>query len=329
MATMKTLTIEGKLYKVIDQEARNRGLNDDIKEALLNCFNHVAWTDENGQQYVDALEEALTNVVSLDSISATFIQGSAVIYSTDSLDDLKQYLTVFANYTDNTSDVLTGYTLSGSLTAGTSTIIVSYGGKTATFTVTVTANEVTSISAVYTQSGTVYDTDSLDDLKADLVVTASYSNGTSEVVTNYTLSGTLEEGTSTIMVSYGGKTASFTVTVSHTASSHTVTLSSIVDSSLDGKYFNGNGVPSNSRDGYHVSNYVEVAEGTDITFSNRLTYKDLASCDLVWYDSTQNILSTVNITTTAWETFTAPENAVYFRVAFAEQDLNYTVTYYY
>ena len=30
-----------------------------------------------------------------------------------------------------------------------------------------------SISAVYTQSGTVYDVDLLDDLKADLVVTAS------------------------------------------------------------------------------------------------------------------------------------------------------------
>lgn len=71
-----------------------------------------------------------------------------------------------------------------------------------------------SISAVYTQSGTVYDTDSLDDLKDDLVVTAHYSDSTTETVTTYTLSGTLTEGTSTITVAYGGKTTTFDVTVS-------------------------------------------------------------------------------------------------------------------
>lgn len=73
---------------------------------------------------------------------------------------------------------------------------------------------LTNISAVYTQSGTVYDTDSLDSLRTDLVVTAHYSNSTSEIVTAYTLSGTLTEGTSTITVSYGGKTTTFNVTVS-------------------------------------------------------------------------------------------------------------------
>lgn len=72
-----------------------------------------------------------------------------------------------------------------------------------------------SISAVYTQSGTVYDTDSLDSLKTDLVVTALYDDQTTETVTTYTLSGTLTEGTSTITVSYGGKTTTFNVTVSH------------------------------------------------------------------------------------------------------------------
>ena len=72
-----------------------------------------------------------------------------------------------------------------------------------------------SITANYTQSGTVYDTASLDDLKPDLVVTANYSDGTSQTVTTYTLSGTLEEGTSTVTVSYSGKTATFNVTVSH------------------------------------------------------------------------------------------------------------------
>ena len=80
-------------------------------------------------------------------------------------------------------------------------------------TATAAAAPLVSITATYTQSGTVYDTDSLDSLKPDLVVTANYDNGTSEVVTNYTLSGTLAEGTSTITVTYGGKTTTFDVTV--------------------------------------------------------------------------------------------------------------------
>lgn len=74
---------------------------------------------------------------------------------------------------------------------------------------------LTSISAVYTQSGTVYDTDSLDSLKTDLVVTAHYSDSSTATVTTYTLSGTLTTGTSTITVSYGGKTTTFSVTVTY------------------------------------------------------------------------------------------------------------------
>ncbi len=75
--------------------------------------------------------------------------------------------------------------------------------------------ELASISAVYTQSGTVDTQDSLDSLKADLVVTAHYSDSTTATVAanDYTLSGTLTVGTSTITVSYGGKTTTFSVTV--------------------------------------------------------------------------------------------------------------------
>ena len=74
---------------------------------------------------------------------------------------------------------------------------------------------LSSISCVYTQSGTVYSTDSLDSLKADLVVTAHYSDGTSDTVLSsaYILSGSLDSATSTITVSYDGKTTTFTVNV--------------------------------------------------------------------------------------------------------------------
>lgn len=73
--------------------------------------------------------------------------------------------------------------------------------------------DLVSISAVYTQSGTVYDTDDLDSLREDLVVTAHYSDSISETVTTYTLSGTLTVGASTVTVIYGGKSTTFSVNV--------------------------------------------------------------------------------------------------------------------
>ena len=51
---------------------------------------------------------------------------------------------------------------------------------------------------------------------AGMVVSANYSDNTSEYITDYTISGyTSTIGTKTITVSYGGKTATFTVTVEH------------------------------------------------------------------------------------------------------------------
>ena len=115
------------------------GLSNEAKQALLTLLTHVAYTDDQGQTYLDALETALYPPANLVSISAVFNQGSAVIYDTDSLDTLKQYLTVTALYSDSTTETVTSYTLSGTLTEGTSTITVSYGGKTTTFNVTVSA----------------------------------------------------------------------------------------------------------------------------------------------------------------------------------------------
>ena len=153
----------------------------------------------------------------LSYIEATYVQGAMVIYDTDPLSKLNQGLTVEAYYSDGTVAELTvgSYTLSGTLTPGTSTITVTYQDKTDTFTATVTANTVTAISAVYTQSGTVYTTDSLDSLKTDLVVTATYADSSTATVAaaDYTLSGTLTAGTSTVTVSYGGQTTTFSVTV--------------------------------------------------------------------------------------------------------------------
>ena len=192
----------------------------DVKEALLQLAQKVAYIDDQGQTYYDDLYDALYNrywqvtnnltncTTSNESVQT--IKGAA--YS--------------ATITASTGYVMTGATVS--ITMGGNDItataysngVISIPAVTGALVITISAaaKTVSSISAVYTQSGTVYDTDSLDSLKTDLVVTATYSDSSTAVIpaADYTLSGTLAEGTSTITVSYGGKTTTVTVTVTST-----------------------------------------------------------------------------------------------------------------
>lgn len=200
------------------ENAPAQGLTEDMKQALLQLARKLAYIDDQGQTYYQDLYDALYPPKTVVLITAVFEQGSTVIYDDTALDDLKQYLTVTAKYDDNTTAILPdgAYTLSGLLEAPSSTVTVAYNGLTTTFTVNVTARPtLSSISAVYTQSDTVWSDDTIDSLKADLVVTAVYSDSTTQAVEaeDYTLSGTLDSATSTITVSYGGKTATFTVAV--------------------------------------------------------------------------------------------------------------------
>ena len=73
-----------------------------------------------------------------------------------------------------------------------------------------TLKTLSRISVVYT-GGSVAVGTSVKDLTG-ITVTAHYSDGSTVTVTGYTLSGTIAEGSNTITVSYGGKTANFTVT---------------------------------------------------------------------------------------------------------------------
>lgn len=113
------------------------GISDIAKAALLACFQHVAWTDEHGQNYYDALESALY-ADQYPKITATFNPGANIIYTDDALSTLKQYLTVkhYESASDSGTTVSANdYTLTGVLTEGTSTIIVAYDGLSTAITV--------------------------------------------------------------------------------------------------------------------------------------------------------------------------------------------------
>ena len=75
----------------------------------------------------------------LTSIEAVFTQPQQPIAGTDHLDDLKQWLTVTATFSDSTTRVLDAseYTLSGTLAYPSATVTVDYQGVTDTFTVAV------------------------------------------------------------------------------------------------------------------------------------------------------------------------------------------------
>jgi hypothetical protein len=121
-----------------DLEQLEPGLPDEAKEALLTCFRHVVWTDEHGADYINDLEEALyAGGASLVSITAVFNSGQNVIYDITPLNDLKRYLTVTGQYDDGTTKSVSNYTLTGTLSEGTSTITVIKDEVTTTFNVTV------------------------------------------------------------------------------------------------------------------------------------------------------------------------------------------------
>lgn len=150
MPTIRKINLNGTVY---DLGASGSGLTDEIKQALMDVVNNTAWSgdDPTGLTYINALYNALYPPLDVLSISASYTQ-SGTVYDTDSLDSLRKNLVVTAYYSDSTSDVVTSYTLSGTLAEGTSTITVTYGENTATFNVTVTESplpsEYTAVSYV-------------------------------------------------------------------------------------------------------------------------------------------------------------------------------------
>lgn len=211
MPTIKKINVGGVSYDI------GGGLTEDVKQASLQIAEKVAYIDKHGQDYYDDLYTAFYD--NMWNVTNTLSNASTSNPATKTAKDGTYTAIISAN---------TGYTLDGA------TVQVAMGGANVTsavysngtisipavtgdvvITVVAVALTVVSISAVYTQSSTVYADDPLDDLKTDLVVTATYSDSSTEVVpsTDYTLSGTLEEGTSTITVEYSELVTTFTVTV--------------------------------------------------------------------------------------------------------------------
>lgn len=217
--SIKGFSINGEVqkydYNALDNLPNVTGLSEETKTALLACFQNVAWINANGQTYYDALEAALSPATMYsitNNLTGCTTSNSAAVIAEGSA--YTATITASSGYTlegATATATMGGQTVTGFYNNGQ----ISIPNVTGNLVITVTASSsVASISAVFTQgSATIYTTDTLDTLKQYLTVTATYSDSTTATVTDYTLSGTLTEGTSTITVSYGGKTDTFSVTV--------------------------------------------------------------------------------------------------------------------
>ena len=187
---------------------------------------------------------------------------------------------------------------------------------------------LTKITATFTQGDAVIKTtDELDILRNYLLVVATYSDLSEATVTDYTLSGELTEGTSTITVAYGTATTTFNVNVTLDDGSVTVALGDVIDASLIGYYLGNNTGTKTAREGMRISQYLPVQAGTDITLSGNLTYPNLTNHDIVYYDANKTKSGNANHVY-GTVTFTVPDGTSYFRICFDDDDDTKTITYF-
>jgi DNA-binding protein YbaB len=129
--------------------------------------------------------------------------------------------------------------------SGTKTVTVSLGGKTASFDITVTAAGVTltSIKVTDLPTKTNYLVGEAFE-PTGLVVTGTYSDGTTKAETGYILSGadTGSSGPKTVTVTLSGKTAAFTITVNPALVSIAVTRNPTKNAYVIGETFNRTGL---------------------------------------------------------------------------------------
>jgi hypothetical protein len=158
------------------------------------------------------------NAATLQSIAVTTAPAKTAYTAGEALD--LSGLAVTGTYSDGATKAetvtlsdISGYSAN---TVGQQTLTVTVGGKTATFTVTVSAATLQSIAVTTAPAKTTYEQGETLDLSG-LAVTGTYSDGTTKAETvglsNISGYNAGTAGQQTLTVTVGGKTASFTVTV--------------------------------------------------------------------------------------------------------------------
>lgn len=190
-------------------------ISGDISEAGEGKELTFACTlGEGGAEVSDTFAVTAEKAV-LESIRATFTQGGAEFYIREFAQDLAEsglvQLVARFNNGQEISVTLTEGMISlpaGGLKEGqnnTVTVTYAYGdvSKTATIEVYVTAKALEGITAEWTGEGTVYTSTQIESLKAHIMVTLVYNDGTTEEAQDFEITTTrLTAGTNRIDVQY-------------------------------------------------------------------------------------------------------------------------------
>ncbi len=281
-------------------------IGDTSNETSGSVSEEASDTSEEASDTEDA---SVDSDVTLEKIKATTKPTKTSYYVGDTLDT--SGLTLTATYNNGTTGTISsGFTCSPtSLTsAGTQTITVTYGGKTDTFTVTVKKVEVSSVSVKSKPTKLNYFVgDTLN--TSGLTLTATYNNGTTGTISSgFTCSPTslTSAGTKTIIVTYSGKTASFTVTVTESSSS-VITSVNVGDIITFGAYEQDNNT-SNGKEAIEWQ-VLDVQNGKALIISKY-------ALDCKAYNETY--------TDVTWETCTLRTwlNSNFYNTAFSSADKN-------
>ena len=158
-------------------------------------------------------------------------------------------MVVIAFYLDDTYNRITDYTITPkTLSQNTKFVTVSFGGKSANVQVTVNSppgqKTLTSISVTVPPTKTEYFTGEIFSTSG-MVVTALYSDESSEVVTSYTFSPAtgLTLGLTSVTILYGGRSTTTSITVKQkTVVSIAVTAPPTKTEYFEGEFFSTSGM---------------------------------------------------------------------------------------
>ncbi|MCD8215240.1 MAG: bacterial Ig-like domain-containing protein, partial [Clostridiales bacterium] len=191
--------------------------------------------------YSDTVKISVSEVV-LTSIAVTTSPSKISYYAGQSFDS--SGMTVIGYYNDGSSEEITDYTISNPiLTSGTSLVYVTYDNLYTTVAVSVSEKTLTGIS-IEQQPDTISYIAGQSFDNTGMIVLANYSDGTSEEITDYSISPSILSVTDTaVMITYNGYYATVSISV---AAKEVESISIASDPSkteyIEGETFNADGL---------------------------------------------------------------------------------------
>ena len=200
--------------KIITDYTITNGSNLTLNQQYVT----ISYEDKEVKQNINVIANTL------ESIVIDVMPNKTTYYVGESFDSTG--MVIKAVYKNGASSEITGYQISGgtNLQQGEQTITISYDNKKVTLKVQVLANTVESLTIVNEPNKKSYYVGENFD-KSGMTVKAVYKNGTSKIITDYTVidGENLKEGQQYVTISYEGKEVRQSIEVKK----KTITLSSI------------------------------------------------------------------------------------------------------